>query len=54
MIMTFTACKDRGNLDHLISVHLIVGFIGQLKEWWDNAPTEEELELLQKKLSDVF
>ena len=33
MIMTSITYKSRGNRDHHISVHLIAGFIDQLKGW---------------------
>ena len=41
MIMASTTYKSRGNTDHSICAHLTVGFIGQLKGWWDNALTKE-------------
>ncbi|KAL6342400.1 hypothetical protein AAG906_009073 [Vitis piasezkii] len=48
MIMASTAYKSRGNLDPAICFHLIAGFTGQLKGWWDNALTEEEMRYIQK------
>ena len=50
--MTSTTYKSRGNQDHLIGVHLIVGFIGQLKGWWDNVLTEDEKIYIQTSLDD--
>ena len=50
--MASTAYKTRGNLDHLISVHLIAGFTGQLKGWWDNALTEEGKIIVQTSLDE--
>lgn len=52
MIMASIGYKPRGNSNHLISVHLIVGFTGQLKGWWDNALTEEEKILVQTSLDE--
>lgn len=52
MIMASIGYKARGNSDHLISVHLIAGFTGQLKGWWDNALTEEEKILVQTSLDE--
>ena len=52
MIITFIAYKSRGNLDPTICFHLIAGFIGQLKGWWDNAPTDEERRFIQKSVDE--
>ena len=52
MIMSSTAYKSRGNLDLAICFHLIAGFTGQLKGWWDNAPTEEERRFIQKSVDE--
>ena len=47
-----TTYKSRGNLDLTICFHLIAGFIGQLKGWWDNAPTDEERRFIQKSVDE--
>ena len=52
MIMASTAYNAKGNTDHLISRHLIVGFIGQLKGWWDNVLTKEEKKVVQTSLDE--
>ena len=48
--MASTTYKARGNSDHLIIIHLIVGFTSQLKGWWDNALTKDEKILVQTSL----
>ena len=50
--MASTAYKSRGNLDTAICFHLIAGFTGQLKGWWDNALTEEERRFIQKSIDE--
>ena len=52
MIMASTTYKPRGNSDHMICVHLMAGFTGQLKEWWDNALTEEGTTFIQTSLNE--
>ena len=52
MIIASKAYKSRGNSNHLINVHLIVGFTDQLKGWWDNVFTGEENILVQTNLNE--
>ena len=52
MIMASTAYNAKGNTDHLISRHLIVGFTSQLKGWWDNVLTKEEKKVVQTSLDE--
>ena len=53
MIMASTTYKSRGNSDQAICTHLIVGFAGQLKEWWDNTLTKEEKRFIQNSLDEL-
>ena len=53
MIIASTAYKSKGNLDQAICTHLIAGFTGQLKGWWDNALTEEEKRYIQNSIDDM-
>ena len=50
--MASTTYKSRGNSDHLICVHLVAGFTGQLKGWQDNALTEKERIYIQTSLDE--
>ena len=52
MIMASTAYKSKGNSDQTMSTHLITGFTGQLKGWWDNAIIEEEKRFIQNNLDE--
>ena len=52
IIMVSTTYKSRGNLDPTICFHLIVGFTGQLKRWWDNALIDEESRFIQKSVDE--
>ena len=52
MIMASIAYKSKENFDHLICVHLVAGFTGQLKGWWDNALIEEEKIFIQTSLDE--
>ena len=52
MIMPSIAYKSRGNSNHLISVHLVIGFTSQLKGWWDNSLIEEEKIFIQTSLDE--
>ena len=42
MTIATTASKIRSNIDKKIVSMLIIGFIRQLKVWWDKLCTEEK------------
>jgi hypothetical protein len=42
MIMYSTICKQQGNTDSMIASFIVVGFIGQLRGWWDHYLTDEQ------------
>jgi hypothetical protein len=52
MLMYATICKQQGNPDRNIAIFITVGFVGQLRGWWDFYLTEVQKEeiLSHKKI----